>query len=233
MPITIDPTVPADGESPRQGASRIRSLTLELLGLFSQAGGSAVTFANAPFSVDTSGNVTVSTTLTVPVPASSTQAAQLASVSSFAASAPTVSKVFVNPTIAFNSFATVFQVTSTPPGTTQLYRALVSTTVFAHPSSVNFAQLLIWLTDSASLFSNPAGPSAQANPPSSLANNQVCANFTAISNGTATGNGGAVTFTITGFATLNTGIGNLTLDSQSHFGSAAPSYVSIAWLPAQ
>jgi len=59
MSVTLDPTVPADSESPRQGASRIRALTLEVLQLFTQGGGSAVTFTNAPFLAATTGELTV------------------------------------------------------------------------------------------------------------------------------------------------------------------------------
>ena len=68
MAVTLDPTTPADADSPRQGAAKIRALTLQLLSLLTQGGGAAVTFANAPWSVDSSGNVTIPTTLSVPAP---------------------------------------------------------------------------------------------------------------------------------------------------------------------
>jgi len=68
MAVTLDPTTPADAYSPRQGAAKIRALTLQLLSLLTHGGGAAVTFANAPWSVDSSGNVTIPTTLSVPAP---------------------------------------------------------------------------------------------------------------------------------------------------------------------
>lgn len=57
--VTIDPTVPADTESPRQGAARIRAVESNLLALLSQSGGAPVTFTNPPFNVNTSGEVIV------------------------------------------------------------------------------------------------------------------------------------------------------------------------------
>lgn len=48
MSFTLDPTVPADSETPRNGASRIRSLTGETLQLFGESGSVAETYALSP-----------------------------------------------------------------------------------------------------------------------------------------------------------------------------------------
>jgi hypothetical protein len=48
MSFTLDPTVPADSETPRNGASRIRSLTGEVLELFGETGFSPITYALPP-----------------------------------------------------------------------------------------------------------------------------------------------------------------------------------------
>jgi hypothetical protein len=55
------------------------------LELLSQGGGSAVTFSNAPFSVDTAGNVTVPTTISVPTPTIAAHAATKAYVDALTA----------------------------------------------------------------------------------------------------------------------------------------------------
>jgi hypothetical protein len=56
---SFDPTVPQDSETPRLGASRIRSLTGEILQWFGFTGSTAETVAQAPFSVDAAGNATL------------------------------------------------------------------------------------------------------------------------------------------------------------------------------
>lgn len=61
MAFTLDPAVPADSETPRNGASRIRSLTAEVLELFGETGSASETYTLAPIaSVDkTTGLATV------------------------------------------------------------------------------------------------------------------------------------------------------------------------------
>ena len=59
MSVNIDPTVPADSETPRLGAQRIRLLTSELLQLFGFTGATPESLANPPFTVDASGNATL------------------------------------------------------------------------------------------------------------------------------------------------------------------------------
>ena len=233
MSITIDPTVPADSESPRQGAARIRQTNLNFLSLFSQGGGSAVTFANPPFSIDTSGNVTIPTTLTVPTPLTSTQAAQLGNITTFAVQAPVVTTTLVNTTIAAGANALVFSITTKPPGTTQLYRALVTSSVYfqgASGSGTAYLSTAIILNDNSSLFTS--NPSAEGY----ISNNGVSPylglHISGVSNATRTGNAGLVTFTIQGYNSSASTF-TATLKTHSDLVTTGVSYLSISWIPAQ
>ena len=233
MSITLDPTVPADSESPRQGAARIRNLTLNLLSLFSQGGGSAVTFSNPPFAVDTSGNVTISTRLVVPTPTASNQAAQLGSVTGFAVGAPTTTTTLFNSTITSGSNASIFSLTSTPPGSTSLYRALVFGTVYfkANASSgSDSTELLVVLTDNASLFTTKTGSQGTTEGPA-WATSSV--SFSFLSNATRTNSAGSVSFALTGYAGSNGASINTNLLANSDLNSSYKSFMSISWIPAQ
>ena len=233
MSVTLDPTLPADSESPRQGASRIRALTLEVLQLLSQGGGGAVTFSAAPFSVDTSGNVTIPTTIVVPTPTASGQAATKAYVDGFACNTPSQTTTLANTTIAVNTNKTLFTLASTPPGTTGLYRALVSCTVYFQAASTgalnDYTSLLCSLSDSASLFTTKI--SAEASSPGQ-AQPTISVSFCGVSNATRTHNAGSVTFTVTGY---NPSGSNATVNLKNNADADvnSKSYLRVAWIPAQ
>ena len=227
MPITIDPTLPADSESPRQGASRIRNIVLNLLSLVGQGGGNAVTFNNPPFLIDSNGNVQVPTTLVVPVPTVGTQATtktyvdtgdsntlsasqsytntQIAglSITIPAATTSTVSNSIVTSNLAKGASGTLLQVTSTPPAVpnaNQKYRAFVSSTVFwsINTNAQVAGGFLTVLSDNASLFATVY--SAQATMFSEVVtfHHDLANHLSAMSDATRTNAQGPVTFTITG-----------------------------------
>lgn len=237
MAITIDPTVPADAESPRQGAARIRALTLELLQLLSQGGGAAVTFAAAPFSIDLSGNVTIPTSIVVPTPTLSSQATTKVYVDGQTVNAPSLTTTLSNTTITASDSATLFSLASTPPATPnngQKFRALVSSTVYfqcSGSSTSDYVELAIELADNGSLFTTiPSSQNVSAVQGSTRP--IVATSFCFLSQGTRTNAQGAVTFTLTGLA-ISSRSDSANIQAASDADANAKSILQVAWIPAQ
>lgn len=255
--LTIDPTVPADSESPRQGASRIRNNVLQFLGLISQAGGNPVTFSAAPFTVDTNGNVTVNVTLSIPAPTLSLHATTKAYVDSGDANSlsqanaytnsqisgislvvpgvqqPTVSTTLLATTIPSQGSASVLQVTSTPPAvptSAQKFRAMVSCRVFYLVAGVAFPGLQLSLTDTRTLFNNPPGAELVQGGISGTTS-QVSLGFTDISDNATTAASGATTFTVKAYNASNASQA-VTPKSTGDADVTSLTFLKVAWVPA-